>query len=126
MTTPNSIETVALAFRQWRDNRSHIRARCPDALRQSAVELLQDLPVDKVSSSLAVSSSLLRRWRRKLNPPPESFVALPDNQSPMADPDPLQLSVCFANGARLSVSGKLSHDHLQAVIRGLSEGGAVR
>lgn len=129
MNQSNPLESAAVAFKHWRDNRRHIRERCPDSLRQTAVNLLQDFSIQQVAESLDVSTSLLRDWRRKLNAPKKdslhdtAFVMLPEvSQPPPATAmNTLQLAVSFSNGAQLTLSGDIPASHLMAVMQGLGE-----
>jgi hypothetical protein len=127
MVDPLSLESVAAAFQDWRDNRPGKRQKTPIALRQQALALLAHYSVSNVIDTLGLSHSALKSWQRtaQCEQPSPDFVPLTPPVTP-ADNDtfnsPLRIHVTFSHGAQMSIQGALSGLQLSAIVRELKAG----
>ena len=116
MANADPLSQVALLFEQWRSSRAHGAEPVPVALRQQAIALLTQYSTSKLITTLRISGSQLKVWREESQPPSgdELCVALPSPENSNAG---TELTVIFANGSQLNLSGELSSEMVMAVIR---------
>lgn len=125
MSQQEEIHSVAIAFEQWRNNRVSSHARIPESLRQQAVGLLPFYPIRKITTTLKLSHSQLKRWTGALSSDNEaaSFVRLPSIEKEVHS-NQLNLELRFNNGTLLKLAGELSSTLLSSLVQTLivSEG----
>jgi len=64
MTTPITLESVALAFNNWRRQRTSLSDRIPLDLQQQAIQLLQFHSKPEVIKALNINHKMLKRWQQ--------------------------------------------------------------
>ena len=117
MKNSDQLSITATAFDQWREKRVYPRERIPLALRQQAVLLYKNYSSSQITTALKISGTQLNQWKTLLAPKDEhsEFVHLP---SPNASSiEPLNLSLSFANGATIVLSGDLSSTLIATIIQ---------
>lgn len=133
MTNPN-VQLIAVTeqFKQWRQAKSHPTAPVPESLRRQVVALAEQFGTGKIKSALALSCSVLHRWKKQLNPnavdvetiatvqttdeTPE-FVVLSNDKPPASSSLVLELHI--GNQCQIRLSGDISTAHLDVVTRNI-------
>ncbi len=122
MPTPKELLATAITeFTLWRKSKSHSSEQTPESLRQQAVGLLEHFPFTRVTTTLKLSSSLLRRWSQ---PKPmvadclqsNEFVTLPPSEQPK---NQLALELVLGNGCQMRLSGDISTEQLNVVTQNI-------
>lgn len=121
---PNPKESLATAiadFAHWRKTKRHSSEQTPQSLRQQAVALLDDYPFTRVTTTLKLSSSLLRRWSQQEpvtihNQQSNDFITLPPSGVPK---NHLALELILGNGCQMRLSGDISTDQLNVVTQNI-------
>jgi hypothetical protein len=122
MPTPKELLATAVAdFTQWRKTKSHSSSATPEPLRQQAVVLLEHFPFTRVTTTLRLSSSLLRRWSQQLpitvhTQQPCEFVTLPSPEQPKSQ---LALELILDNGNQMRLSGDISTEQLNILTQNI-------
>lgn len=122
MPTPKELLTTAITdFTHWRKSKSHSSAPTPEPLREQAVALLEHFPFTRVTTTLKLSSSLLRRWSQRQpvtihEQQPNEFIALPPSEAPKSH---LALELILGNGCQMRLSGDFSTDQLNVVTQNI-------
>ncbi len=121
MKNQPTLETVAAAFKQWRESRQKLSDRTPDTLREQAIALLKFYPAKQVKNTLGLSATTLSAWRHQTSEQPTSpsFVALP--RLTQLAPAPVQLHITLQNpqGVQLTITGTPTPEQLIALVQGL-------
>jgi hypothetical protein len=144
MTTAThlNLESVQLAFRQWRETKSHCRAPFPDHLRHQALALLSTHRPSVIQKALGISDSMFKNWQgmapqlnkplreRHPQPPslPQDFVPLSlsfDSSAPLANATlpTITVELTLNQGGRLQLHGALTADQLECIVRACCSGG---
>jgi len=83
MSNQDKLQTVTIAFEQWRNIRMHRTTKTPKALCQQAVKLLPHYPISQIIKTLKLSHAQLKGWNNGssnknscLTPKRGSFVRL--------------------------------------------------
>ena len=115
MAQQDQLTNVVNAFEQWRNSKISRSARTPMELRQQAVALLSHYSKGKIICALKISGSNFKRWTQSLTSEDDSpsFVAL--EPVSLSQPSELKLTLDFANGCQLSLSGDISAELLTAL-----------
>ena len=116
MTTQNQPMAAAIAaFSQWRKTRVHPTEKTPATLQQQAVALLDHYSVSKITVTLNISGTNLKRWAglAEHHQDVTEFVALPHAVDPT--PSPLNLELTFSNGCHLCLQSDISVELLVAL-----------
>ena len=66
MPTLPPLQRTAAEFTSWRSNKNGRGETTPTALRRKAVELTRQYSVSKVTKTLGLSGSVIKRWREEL------------------------------------------------------------
>lgn len=105
-----SLESVAQAFRLWRQTRPR-KGRTPAPLRAQAVALLAHHSRCQVSWALGIAATTLSNWRKHA-PAPQGrassvnpFVELPLTPSAQPLPEPAAITVTRSAAAQSAVGG---------------------
>ena len=122
MPTPKELLATAISdFTHWRKSKSHSYEQTPESLRQQAVVLLEHFPFTRVTTTLKLSSSLLRRWALQQSvtvheQQSNEFIALPPSEVPKSH---LALELILGNGCQMRLFGDLSTDQLNVVTQNI-------
>ena len=93
IATPLTLESVQLAFHQWRQTKPHRLAPFPDHLRHQALALLSTHSPNTIKRTLRISATMFKRWQDPI--PQDSQLSRQQNQHPPSlhhDFVPLSLS----------------------------------
>ena len=121
MKTSPTLEAVQAAFQQWRQNKTRLRARTPDELRQQALSLRDSYSPGDICNALGITRGMLQAWQGHATPEPITFVALPAETHPeQAIAAPLTLELTQANGNHWRLQGDPSAAQLSALVNVLS------
>jgi hypothetical protein len=130
MPTPKELLAAAITdFTHWRKAKSHSSEQTPESLRQQAVALLEHFPFTRVTTTLKLSSNLLRRWSQQQpvavhEQQPNEFITLPPSETPK---NQLALELVLGNGCQMRLSGDISTEQLNVVTQNiLMHQGATR
>lgn len=121
MSVSPTLESVAAAFKTWRNNPQLGRKQVPLSLRQQAIALLANYPISQVINTLGLSHSALKRWQQstpEVDEAPEANQFIPLPESPET-PSLLCVTVCIGDDTQLVVEGELTSHQLSAVVREL-------
>lgn len=121
MKNQPTLETVAAAFKQWRETRQHFSVKTPAVLREQAIALLQSYPAKQVKGTLGLSATTLSAWRQQTSEQPTSppFVALPRLTQLTPAPVPLHITLQNSQGVQLTITGTPTPEQLIALVQGL-------
>ena len=118
-----SLESVAEAFRLWRQTRTR-KGRTPAPLRAQAVALLAHHSRCQVSRALGITTTTLSNWRKQAPASQgraslvNTFVELPLTPSAHPLPEPAAITVTVHDHCgRMTITGALSPAHLAALVR---------
>ena len=121
MLNYQTLETVELAFQEWRATRPHKATKTPHSLRQQAVALIPHYPMSLILKKLDINSGALKYWLHEHTPVPSSneFVSLPDAPGTHAiqEHHSLQLEIKTTQGIQVTLSGHLSPEWLGSFVR---------
>lgn len=122
MSNQDKLQTVVVAYEQWRNTRTHRAARTPKALRQQAVKRLPHYPIGQIIQALKLSHSQLKLWAdgdsNKISLQGQ-FVALPD-VSEGSSTSLLTFEWQFPDGAQCRLNGELSATVLTSLVQTLA------
>ncbi|MDE1465951.1 helix-turn-helix domain-containing protein [Spartinivicinus poritis] len=119
MSDSPSLDSVAQAFKAWRDNQPSGRSKTPIELRQQAIALLADHSISQVIKRLGLSHSALKRWQQTtdtVQPIKTPFITLPMPESVSA---PLCITLCLPNDTHMVIEGDLSSDQLMGLVQAI-------
>jgi hypothetical protein len=129
MSNQDPLLMASAAFEQWRHDRRYNNERTPRTLRQQAVALLELYPSATITSALHITTTQLTRWRGMAGKTVQyrdnaelaghEFVSLPLDNIPddVSAPDTLCLTLLFASGHQLKLSGAISASMLSALVQ---------
>ncbi len=120
MSNKDNLQTLATAFEQWRNTRTHRAAKTPKPLRQQAVKLLPHYSISQIIQRLKLNHAQLKNWADGSNkiPPPNQFVTLPEASEDLSA-CALTLEWQFPDGAQCRLSGDLSKTVINAFMQTL-------
>lgn len=113
MPTLSPLQKTAAEFKQWRANKNGPGESTPVLLRKQAIALTTHHSVSRVTKTLGLSGSVIKRWQTELadgeagcSTPPEPFVSLPKEAAKTSWVQKLTLS--FDDGGTIEVTGDVS------------------
>ncbi len=124
MSNQDKLQTLVIAFEQWRNTRTHRSARTPKTLRQQAVKLFPHYRLSQIIQALKLNHAQLKRWTdgdggsNKISHQ-DQFVTLPETNEG-SNTSSLTLEWQFPDGAQCRLSGELSKAVLNSVVQTLT------
>lgn len=113
MPTQSPLHKASAEFEQWRANKTSAGERTPLPLRQKAIALTDHYSVTRVTQTLGLSGSVLKRWRTELADSeegeptaPAQFVSLPKTAAQASCIQRITLS--FDDGGTIELTGDIS------------------
>ena len=104
-----SIEEVALAFTEWRNQRK-TRGTTPENLKSMAISLLPKHSINEICKRLSVNSSMLKAWGGLKNidtvPAAKDFVTI-THEEVTSNQNEMVLSLNIPNGIQCQLTGAL-------------------
>jgi transposase-like protein len=129
MQSPTTLTEVAELFSSWRERRPSKRAHTPTHLKQLAVALLTQYPMNTVANALGTNHGRLSRWRRELDTSrsvsdissEHEFVELPESREIRATKD-MALTINYPSGVTLKLEGTPEDSMLHMILTSLDVG----
>lgn len=131
MKHPSDLEKAAQAFRQWHLERSSLKSKTPEVLREQALALMPHYKKSVIARTLGIRAESLRRWslaKTKASQPemgvaPEDFIVLPASQQ--SNTNELELTLTFTRGDKLQLSGALPTPLILSMVQTMADGDAL-
>jgi hypothetical protein len=135
ITTPlhaeHQLDQLAGQFDHWRQTRTHLSERIPQALWDQAVAFTATVPPARVAKQLRLRLADLKKQmeHRQGNaaavvPQPLGFVEVPLAPAELARQEAAHLELSRADGTRLSIQAPAALLSLDTVVRAFVEGRA--
>ena len=126
MNPEAELNAAALAFEQWRQQRTSIKTKTPYTLREQALALKQHFSVGTITKALGIRAENLRRWALKNKPAQpkltDDFISLPPTNNIPANG--LQLTLSFGNGNQLQLAGLVPDQLILEMTKAVAGGDA--
>jgi hypothetical protein len=117
MNKTHTLESVQAAFQLWRQNKTRLRARTPDELRQQALSLRDHHSPSEICKALGITRGMFRAWQGHAAPEPIEFVTLPtETDAEQVIAAPLTLELTQTNGNHWRLHGDPSAAQLGALV----------
>jgi hypothetical protein len=127
--TDHQLDQLAGQFEHWRQTRTHLSERIPQALWDQAVALTATLPPARVAKQLRLRLADLKKQMEHRQgsaaavvPRPLGFVEVPLAPAALARQEAAHLELSRADGTRLSIHAPASLLSLDTVVRAFVEG----
>jgi len=131
MSTKQALESLQSDFQHWRQNKTGLRTRIPEPLRERAVNLLSKTSISKITKAAGISSAMLKSWagkttQKQVVPASVEFTTLQVDLPPASDNEDITLNFTPASGGQWSLQGCANSAQLSAFINAVSRlpGGA--
>jgi hypothetical protein len=129
--TDHHLDQLAGQFDHWRQTRTHLSERIPQALWDQAVALTATVPPARVAKQLRLRLADLKKQMEPRQgsaaavvPEPLGFVEMPLAPAELARQEAAHLELSRADGTRLSIHAPASLLSLDTVVRAFVEGRA--
>ncbi len=121
MPNKEPLTRVATAFTHWRENKSSLRAKTPNTLRQQAISLLEHYSASQICTGLRVSGSQFKQWCQASNSTEfiADFIELPTSPEVVESNSAVKLELNLSNGDNIHIRGELSTHFICTLIGAL-------